>query len=314
MNTTEFLAAVERAITVPTYQPRFTKDDLLALAAEEQRTTVVPKLLSLRQNYLLWRQAVPVVALTSQVSFPARAIGRGSKQIAWLPAGANEQENELTEFTLRESRAYPDDDQGVPSGFTEFGDKVKLLPRPLEAGTAVFYIYAKPSKPVFLTRCAQVQSVGVGAVTLATSVPSNITVGALVDFTKGTPGNNLLLADVPVSNIAGNTLTLTGLTADDLAGVAAGDWVSLAGETAVLQLPEEMQDVLTYAVAVRVLMALQLPEQLKLVQGQMDLKVMNAEMLLSPRVEDQTEVIFSGHPLLGMGGGRYFPRVTVTDQ
>ncbi|MGL5095655.1 MAG: hypothetical protein ACRDD1_08710, partial [Planctomycetia bacterium] len=76
MKSGEFLSAVKRAITVPTYQPRFTDPDLLDLANEEQRTAIVPMVTSLREDYFIVRSSQAVAIGTVSIPIPPRAVGR----------------------------------------------------------------------------------------------------------------------------------------------------------------------------------------------------------------------------------------------
>jgi hypothetical protein len=312
MNTTEFLENLSRAVTVPTYQPRFKQSDQLALAYDEQKTKIVPMLLGIGQNYLLFREEQTVLAGTRSVSFPYRAIARAAKQV-FYKGPDDDSPVELVKIELTQVQ-WRETDTGRPQAFVLFGDEVRLYPKPQVDGLIVFAYYFKPSKPVEMTYTATITAVGIDTLTVSTAVPKNIKIGSLCDITKVRPGHSLIYIDKTVSGIAGTVITLAGFDAlNPITGVSIGDSISLAGETSILQYPEEAADVHVQATAVRILQTLSVPEQLKLAQDEYMAKVRMVREIMAPRIEDQPTIIMHGHPLLG-GSFRPMPRVRVTDQ
>lgn len=312
MLTSEFLENLERAITVPTYQPRFTQVDLLALAYEEQKTTIVPMLLGIGQNYLLFKEEQEILEDTSIVSFPYRSVARAAKNI-YYRLSDQDKEYQLTKYTLQQSNQWADSDKGNPNGFVLMDDGIRIFPIPDQDATIIFDYYIKPSKPVLSSRTATITAVGVDTVTVS-SVPRNIVIGSVCDITKVRAGYKLVYLDKTVSNIASTVITLAGFdSSNPITGVSVGDSLSLALETSILQMPEEACDVLVQATAVRVLEALGVPDQLDMAQKQMARKVQAARELMAPRIEDQPAIIMHGHPLLEGYGYRPFPKVNVSD-
>lgn len=312
MNTTEFLENLSRAVTVPTYQPRFTQEDQLALAYDEQKTKIVPMLLGINQNYLLFREEQDVAAGTREIPFPYRAIARGTKQV-YYQCPTDDTPLELTRFELTQVSQWREVDSGRPNGFVLFGDNIRLYPKAQDAGKVVFCYYIKPNKPVLTSRTATITAVGTDTITV-TSVPKNIKIGVICDITKGRPGFPLVYLDKTVMNIAGTVITLGGFDVNNpITGVSVGDSLSLALETSILQYPEEAADCLVQATAVRILQTLSVPDQLKLAQDEYRMKVDAVREIMAPRVEDQPTIIMHGHPLLGFGF-RAYPRVNVSDQ
>ena len=87
MDTTSFLAAVDRAITVPNYQPRFSQTDILALANEEQSSMIVPMIVALREEFFVFREEIAVNAGDTGFRIPERAIGRTLREIQYNNTG-----------------------------------------------------------------------------------------------------------------------------------------------------------------------------------------------------------------------------------
>lgn len=309
MNTNELLSAIKRNITVPTYQPRFSTDDLLALAFEEQKTTIVPMIIGISQNYFLFTETVPLPTNTFEVPFPYRAVANASKNVIYDDGQNNPRQ--LINLRLSQVINLKTDLLGEPASFLVYNDRIRLYPRPLNPATLKFVYYINPSRPVQLNRVSNVTAVGIDTLTLV-MVPSNITVGSPIDITKARSGFSLTYIDQTVTNIAGNTITLSGFSAlNPITNVNVGDYVSTAEETGILQLPSEAQDVLVQAVAVRVLQALNVPDQLDIAEKRYDEKREYVQLIMAPRIEDQTDVLNSGHPLIGLRNYITMPRVNV---
>jgi len=297
MDSSQFLTAVKRAITVPQYQARFTDDDLLALANEEQETLVVPTVLSLREEYFVVRDEVPVVSGQSKVGIPKRALGRALREVHFKLANGNYYN--LPRYSIENSYPYLNASvTGNPTGFYIMADAIYLAPTSNTAGTAALWYFLRPNSIVPTARTGAITALTESTVTL-NKVPSNITVGGLIDITAYQPGYQLAYKDLTVTNISGKTLTLAGFDlANPIADVAVGDSVSSALETSILQLPTEVQNVLIWAVCVRVLEALAIPEQLKIAQDKLKVNVQACSELLSPRIEGELPKVIQVNNLL----------------
>lgn len=308
MKSGEFLSAVKRAITVPTYQPRFTDPDLLDLGNEEQRTSIVPMVMSLREDYFIVRSTQAVAIGTGAISIPTRAVGRTLRDL--LLASSNGPYYSLPRYSLEDSYMWRNNGTGSPQGFVIVDDSFELLPAPSSPCTLEVLWAIQPSKIVPESRAADVLSVGVDSIVLS-RIPSNITVGSLVDVTMGRAGYRTIYRDLTVSNISSTTVTLAGFTvASPIANVQAGDSVSTAFETAVLQIPDEARDVLIQSTSVRVLEALNIPDQLEAAQRILDRKIKACRDLMTPRVEGAVQKIINRNGLLrGRVNGRRYPNV-----
>lgn len=297
MDSSQFLTAVKRAITVPQYQARFTDDDLLALANEEQETFVVPTVLSLREEYFVVRDEVPVVSGQSKVGIPKRALGRALREIHFKVANGNYYN--LPRYSIEDSYPYLNDSvTGNPTGFYIMSDAIYLAPTSNTAGTIALWYFLRPNNIVSTSRTGAITALTESTVTL-NKVPSNITVGSSIDITAYQPGYQLAYKDLTVSNISGKTLTLAGFDlTNPLTDVVVGDSVSSALETSIIQLPTEVQNVLIWAVCVRVLEALAIPEQLKIAQDKLKVNVQACSELLTPRIEGELPKVIQVNNLL----------------
>lgn len=311
MDTTSFLAAVDRAITVPNYQPRFTNNDLLALANEEQQSMIVPMIVALREEFFVFRDVLSIAAGDYGFRIPERAIGRTLREIQYRNMAGGNLVYDLPRISIEDSYRFTNLGQGTPNGFTVEGDSIRLLPTPSSNGEVVLYTLRKPSNLVQESRTAVVTSVGANTITVS-KVPSNLTIGSKIDVTDNKPSYPLVYKDLTITNITGLVLTVSGFTGAALSGVDVDDVVSTALETSIVQLPDEAAIVLIHATAVRVLEALSIPDQMQIAEEKLQQKIRACREILSPRVEGSVPKVIQRDGLLrGRTTVRRFPSVSV---
>lgn len=310
MDTTSFLAAVDRAITVPNYQPRFSQTDLLALANEEQQSMIVPMIVSLREEFFVFRETIAVNAGDYGFRVPERAIGRTLREIQYQNDSGN-LVYDLPRISIEDSYRFTNLGQGTPNGFMIEGDTIRLLPTPSSNGTVVLYTLRRPSDLVLNTRTATITAFGTNSITLS-KVPSNLTIGSKIDITDCRPSYPLIYKDLEITNISGLVVTVSGFSGTALTGLETGDVASTALETSIVQLPDEASVVLVHATAVRVLEALSIPDQMKIAEEKLQQKIRACREILSPRVEGSTPKVIQRDGLLrGRVTVRRFPSVSV---
>jgi hypothetical protein len=311
MDTTAFLAAVDRAITVPNYQPRFSQSDILALANEEQQSMIVPMIVALREEFFVFRDTLSITAGDYGFRIPERAIGRTLREIQYRNQTGGTLVYDLPRIAIEDSYRFTNLGTGTPNGFMIEGDTIRLLPTPSSDGEVILYTLRKPNSLVLNSRTAVVTAVGTNTITLS-KVPSNFTIGSKIDVTDNKPSYPLVQKDLTITNITGLVLTVSGFTGTALSGVDVDDVVSTALETSIVQLPDEAAVVLIHATAVRVLEALSIPDQMKIAEEKLQQKIRACREILSPRVEGSTPKVIQRDGLLrGRATVRRFPSVSV---
>jgi hypothetical protein len=311
MDTTAFLAAVDRAITVPNYQPRFSQSDILALANEEQQSLVVPMIVALREEFFVFRETLSITAGDIGFRIPERAIGRTLREIQYRNQTSGTLVYDLPRISIEDSYRFSNIGSGTPNGFTIEGDTIRLLPTPSSDGEVLLFMLRKPNSLVLNSRTAVVTAVGTNTITLS-KVPANLTIGSKIDVTDNKPSYPLVQKDLTITNITGLVLTVSGFTGTALTIVDVDDVVSTALETSIVQLPDEAAVVLIHATAVRVLEALSIPDQMKMAEEKLQQKIRACREILSPRVEGSIPKIIQRDGLLrGRSTVRRFPAVSV---
>ena len=311
MDTTSFLAAVDRAITVPNYQPRFSQSDILALANEEQQSLVVPMIVALREEFFVFRDTLSITAGDYGFRIPERAIGRTLREIQYRNQTGGTLVYDLPRIAIEDSYRFTNLGTGTPNGFMIEGDTIRLLPTPSSDGEVILYTLRKPNSLVLNSRTAVVTAVGTNTITLS-KVPANLTIGSKIDVTDNKPSYPLVQKDLTITNITGLVLTVSGFTGTALSGVDVDDVVSTALETSIVQLPDEAAVVLIHATAVRVLEALSIPDQMKMAEDKLQQKIRACREILAPRVEGSLPKVIQRDGLLrGRTTVRRFPSVSV---
>jgi hypothetical protein len=294
MNTTELLNAIKRAITVPQYQARFSDLDIIALANEEQEATIVPIILSCREEYFVVRELVPTVPFENKILIPPRAVGRTLREIDYrIAPGAGT--FRLNRIQLESAFTFTDPTVlGTPTGFYMMADAMYMVPTPNIAGTLLLWYFMRANTLVPTSSTGTITSIQPTGVTLDL-VPSTIVVGSLVDIIDNKPGFQTVYKDLVVQSIAGKAITITGF---DPTNVNPFMVLCPAQTTSIIQMPVESQQMLVWAVCVRMLQALAIPDQLAIARQELSNKIKAGTELLSPRVEGSLPKIIQPNNLL----------------
>jgi hypothetical protein len=245
-----FLAEVKRLITVPANQALMTDDALLLMGDEASQSYVVPLLLSLRQEYFVTTYTQAVTSGVATYPIPPRSIARTLRELKYVENSGSKRN--LAQIAIEDIQMWPLD--GSIVGYHFKGDKIVLVGVPnLSTSSLEIWYYLQPSKMVRLSEAARVVSVA-GDVVTVESVPSTFAAGVDVDFVQGISGNSNLGMDLAITSVAGTQVTFgTDVVPDDL---VAGDYIALAGETPVVQIPTEGVPYLTTKTCVRILNAI----------------------------------------------------------
>jgi hypothetical protein len=245
-----FLEEVKRLITVPANQALMNDSQLLLMGDEASQSYVVPLLMSLRQEYFVTSYTQAVTSGVSTYPIPSRSVARTLRELKYVLTGARKQN--LAQIALEDTQLWPND--GTVSGYHFKGDKIVLVGVPnVSTSSLEIWYYLQPSKLVKLSEAAKVVSVAADVVTVE-SVPSTFAAGVIVDFVQGISGNSNLGMDLAITSVAGTQVTFgAGVVPTDL---VAGDYIALAGQTPVVQIPTEGVPYLTTKTCVRILNAI----------------------------------------------------------
>lgn len=296
-----FLGRMKRRITVPANQVLLTDDQMLQMADDVTMERVVPLILSCMQNFFVYEEEIAGVESQSAYAIPYRSIGRGLRDLKVRWGGDENGLTNMTQVALEDAHQWTNNAiSNTPRGFYFKGDKFVILPEPLDDDfTLIAYYNMQPNSLVLTSDAAVIETVA-GAVVTCTNVPSTFLNGTEIDFIKGRAGCATLVPyDVAITNVGGLQLTFS---ADDIpSDLAAGDYISLAKTTPVVQLPDEAVPLLECWTAERVCEAIGDMDNANLLANRAIEVEKNLKMVLSPRIEGAQTKIVNRNGLLRRG-------------
>lgn len=237
--TTALLASLKRRGMLVGATDTLSDADFLAIATEEMQGYVMAWLVDLREEFRVADYDVATVSGTNAYRIPPRAAGDALRQVSYLVNGVYVP---LTLIRAEDVSQYSA--TGDPTGYYFMDNDVILVPSPTTASTLRLAYHRRPSKLVATTAVATISSIN-GArtvITTAATIPSTMTSGVVLDVVDEYPGFKTLVMDAATTGtVSGTTITLSAALP---ASVAAGDYVCLAGESPVPQIPVETHPLL----------------------------------------------------------------------
>jgi hypothetical protein len=300
MNSDDLLTSIKSRALIPTAQNAFSNDDLLNFATEELNLKLVPCILSVREEFYVTDETVPLVANQSNYKIPYRAIGGRLRYVYHTQNDGRDVA--LAQLNIEDLIEY----QGASASFQSTGfyvqnDEIILVPSITGAvnGSLKYKYYLKPNSIVDLTRGARITAINTsnGQITVA-SVPSNITASSEVDFIGSTGNFKTKGFDIVATNVNSTTKVITVAAADIPSDLAVGDYICTAGESVIPQIPSELQVMLAQAVACRVLEALGDTQGLQNANAKLTEMEQKLVTLIDSRVEAPSKKVVNRNSLL----------------
>jgi hypothetical protein len=303
--TTGLLASIRRRASLPNTATAGTADaDLLAYANEELQLRLTAQIMSLREDYFLTHDDRAISGTRYRI--PSRAIGGKLAGVYLLDAEGN-----VRDKLERESHTRLEDwgvgAVGNASAIHIEGNTVVLLPSASSTATTIrLSYYMRPGELVPLS------SVGVSQYHSSTQVFSDAAFPAAlapyvdVDLVPASPGFDPALGlHVSVRAGDGKSLTLSGPST--IPGhFQPGDYVCLAGQSPVPQIPLEFHAILAQRAALKALQAL--GDKAGVDDAKRELAEMEEAIgvLASPRVDSSPQKIVNRGGALGGGWRRRY--------
>lgn len=298
MLTSDFMTAVKRRAAVPTAQVTFSSTDFYQLGDEEQRSKLTPLVLKTMEEMYVRTFDYSVAANQAGYLIPSRAIASALRNVQIVDPNNDLNRSDLPRLSPEDLYSSSGDANFTirKAGFYLQGNQVILYPTPNSAQSLLrLSYYCRPNSLVDTTECAQVQAINtsLNQITVA-SLPSTFNSGTPLDFVKTNPGFECSAIDQTPTNVAGTVLTFGSSLPSDL---SVGDYICLAGQTCVLQVPVELQPLLIQYVVVRVLSAQGDAEALAAAIKELEKLEENALLLISPRVAGKARRVANGRAM-----------------
>ncbi len=303
------IASVKRRISTPTNQNTFTDADILAFADEELSLGVLPAMMSLHEDYLLFKQDFPLLEGVSEYQIPYRAVGNKLYDLQFKDNSGNilymsrttkaDQPSFNGRYTLNSTYAY-----------YVMNNRIGLLPSITGGvtGSLRFIYYMRASSLVKTTEVSIITNINrtTGEI-LVNSVPDTFSTNTPVDFYKYRSPHNILAIDtIPTSvNSAAKTIVFDiNVIPEDL---EVGDHIALAEECAIPQIPSDLHVFLAQKTAERILEAQGDVEGLKIAQAKSAEMEVRAGTIIDNRVDESPTKLINRRGILqsGLSNRRY---------
>lgn len=300
------IESVKRRAMIPESQSTFTDDDLLAFANEEISLGMVPYIMSMQEEYFIFRQNEDLVANTSNYAIPYRAIGNKLRDLFY-----EDEQGNLREMT----QISPDDRAfyGTNSNLNSFamfylqGSEIFLIPEASATvtGSLQFVYPLKPNQLVSEDRIGVISAINTstGVITVD-AVPDNITTGSLVDFLQTKAGHKTYAFDITVVGTNPSLNTITVAAADIPSGLSIGDHIASQNECMIAQIPDDLHVILAQRVACRALESMGDSQGLQNANAKLAEMEQKAGMLVDNRVIGASKKLVNNKGLLRGSGLR----------
>jgi hypothetical protein len=243
--TTALLSAIRRKGSIPDTSAAGSADaDVLSEATQVLWKAVCPLLLRVRENYLLEVKDYAITSGQSAYRIPPRALGGKLREVSIVDGSGNVRnlpevdEEDLSDFGP----------SGTPSAFLVRGNSVVLLPAPdATTGTLRLRYARRPNQLVLPAAVGVISSISGGNITLAGTVPGTFTAAARYDIIRATPGFEWVAIDLTPTGAPSGTaigFTASDLPSDFTTANYKGDYVCLAEDSPVAQVPPELHALL----------------------------------------------------------------------
>lgn len=243
---TELLDEIKVRGAIPTSQNTFTEARLLALTNSELRTKILPLVDQLREAYYSYDVDTAINA-SGVYPIHTRAVGAKLLNVALIDG---DNRKELTQYTESDVDNYAESPES--EGFFLKRSQIYIIPR-IATGFSLLRqtILLRPGQVITNSDAAKITNINPisGNITFET-VPAGWVSDDLFDMVQAQPHFDTLGIDLEISGISTGAAGVLTFTASDISSrLAIGDWVSLKGETPVIQTPVELQPLLAQYVA-----------------------------------------------------------------
>lgn len=303
MTSDDLITSVKRRAFLPTQQNTFTNADFLSLADEEMAMGLVPTILRMHEDYLLYSEEINLVQNQFRYTIPYRAIGNKLREVSFKDPQGNIYE--MTRVGIGDMPYFNYGNVNRPYAYYVDNNEIVLVPAKSTLSTnykIVMTYYMRPNSLVMLEEVASIASIDrdTGVITL-NNLPRAFTTNEVYDFVTLKTPNKTLDFDISISAIDAILKTITFAPADIPTGLSVGDHICLAEQSAIPQVPADLHVLLAHRVATRCLEALGDTEGLQ--NANLKLAELNeqANALIDNRVDDAPQKAINRHSTLRSG-------------
>lgn len=301
--TTELLADVRRSGMLPDSAPSGVSDtDILAHANKELQARLLPLVMSVREEFYVQPYSTPLVGNQQGYRVPSRGIGNKLRDVL-----LQLNDGSLQNLARIAPETYPEMMTTAPAvypwAFYMESDSVMLVPTPSTTGAAALVLkyLLRPSwlvpvsataTPTVTTVQANTPSSGLTRINHS-ATGTDLGTSTRLDVVMARPGfRTLMVGVVPVSSGVGYVVVnATDLPSDFSTANNAGDYLSAAETTPVVQLPPELHNLLYQRTLCRVLQSIGDLEALQAAEANAAQMEKDAVGIIANRVEGEPKKV-----------------------
>lgn len=304
LTTDDLIKSIKRNNAVPTSQVTFTDEDFIAFLNEEMSLSLVPQLMSVKEDYLLVIEKIPIEAGKIRYEIPARAAGNKVKEISYGDTAGNT--FEMTKVDLSNLPFYNHVRKLNQAPYTYYiaNNEINLISTfNTASGFLQVTYYMRPNQLVMLKDVGVIQNINTitGEVTLD-KIPSKFSVTQQYDIIQSNSPHKCLETDLSV--VAINPVNKSVTLAEIPEGLKVGDHFCIAFETAIPQIPSDMHAILAHRAGRRCMSAQGDNEAVQVSSGILNELQKNSMDLVTDRVEDSPKIITNHRTILRSGISR----------
>jgi hypothetical protein len=267
MTVSDLLISIKSRMMLPEANSTFSDDDLISFMNEEMLIGLVPSILQMKDNYLTAKFIQPINSPQVKYPLPERALGNKLNDMSYSSDGINEYEMTQINSDEKYSGIGMSTNTGYMRQFYMQGDSIVLYPdiNSTVQGFLYFYYYMRPNTLVKNAAVATIQSINrtTGDISVI-NMPSTYSSAQTFDFVKRNSPHSIMskidgtpAIDLVVSNVQNSAKVITIADVNNIpSNLQAGDYISLAGESCIPNVPTELHMILAQRVACRVLEAI----------------------------------------------------------
>jgi hypothetical protein len=294
----DLLISIKSRTLAPISQSTFADADLITIADEELRDSIVPTIMEAREDFFRASLDRILVSGIDKYLIPERAIGNALKGVSYVDANGREYPR-LPREKSSNADIYSGSTAAQPVMFDIEGDRVIVLPKPLNpSGLLRLRYYMRPNQLIATAQAAKILSTsslaGLTTFTVDTDQSAVLLPGAKIDFVRSTSPFLLWAFDVVIQSITATTIVVNTSDVQDVNGLIypqATDYICPAKQSNIPMIPMEYHSVLAQKCAERILESLGHSEKLQAAMAKGKEKEMAASKVISNRVEDSPKTI-----------------------
>jgi hypothetical protein len=273
--------------------PGWEDSKILRFINSELSSTVFPLIVGVSEDYFV--KYKDISNASTGVLLTARMGGGLLREVKYFTGTVSRQSDlsDLARVSLDEIQT-----NGFP-GFYVQGNRLFTTPDNSFTGKLRLYYYHRPSELVLESACATITAIDTtNKKVTVSSVPTPFTTSKTFDFVQANPQFDALGIDLSVTLISSNNITFSSSLPS---GLAVGDYVCLAEQSPVPQIPFEAFDLLVYGAALRLCRAAKDVQGIQIMAQAVEQEKQNVKGMLQPRVEGAPQMV------TGSGLFRYRP-------